>query len=67
MIKPGAAPEGKLVFAVPRANYILTIERKFAGKPVPGKREDHLLACEISSSQISAARPARRPGVTGVY
>src|SRR5581483_12110307 len=43
-----AKPEaGKLIFAAPKANYLLTIERTFSGAPMPGKREDHFASCRI--------------------
>lgn len=64
-IKPGQREEGKLVFQAPRGEYILTIERRFADKPVPGHREDHLSACKISSANFSG--PATVRGVSGVY
>ncbi len=63
-IKPGQREEGQLVFQAPRGDYLLAIERRFAGKPVPGHREDHLSTCKISSANFSA--PAGR-GVSGVY
>ncbi len=66
-IKPGQKEEGKLVFEVPRGDYILVIERQFAGKPVPGNREDHQSLCKISQQDFSAPRPARPGGILGVY
>ena len=66
-IKPDAPAEGKLVFDVPRGNYILAIERKFAGKLVPVNREDHLTVCKISPKDFSAPSPANLRGVSGVY
>ena len=49
-IKPGEPEAGKLTFQVPRGNYLLTIERKFADKPVPGQPTDHIAVCKISAS-----------------
>ncbi len=66
-IKPGEAAEGKLIFDVPKADYILVIERKFSGKPVSAKREDHRSACKIPSHDFSAARPSKLGGISGVY
>jgi hypothetical protein len=48
-IAPGNSEEGKLVFQVPRANYLLSVERKFDNKPVSAQPTDHLAACKISS------------------
>jgi hypothetical protein len=48
-IKPGAPEQGKLVFHAPRDNYVLTIERKFAGKPMSGQPTDHIAVCKISA------------------
>ncbi len=42
-IVPGQPEPAKLVFQAPRANYLLTIERKFSGKP------DMVAACKISA------------------
>ncbi len=66
-IKPGETAEGKLVFEVPKANYLLVIERKFSGKPVSGRREDHLSACKLSTEDFSAVMPSSRGGPSGVY
>ena len=66
LVKPGQQEEGKLVFQTPRGDYVLTIERRFAGRPVPGNGEDHLSRCKISSRDV-AARPARLGGSLGVY
>jgi hypothetical protein len=49
-IKPGEPETATLTFQVPRQNYMLTIERKFADKPLPGHPTDHLAACKISAS-----------------
>jgi hypothetical protein len=46
-IAPGKSEEGKLVFQAPRDNYLLTVERKFGGKPVAGKPTDHVAVCKI--------------------
>jgi len=59
--------EGKLVFAAPKANYLLAIERKFAGTPVAGKAEDHVSSCKISSSEYQVVRPSSLRTVSGVY
>lgn len=67
LIKSAESAEGKLIFEVPRGNYVLSIERKFEGKPVPGNREDHLLMCKISSSDFSAPLRSKSRGVFGVY
>ena len=67
LIKPGQQEERKLIFDVPRGDYIFIIERRFSGKPVPGKREDHQLLCKISQQDFSAPRPARPGGILGVY
>ncbi len=67
LIKPQEPVEGKLIFEVPRGNYVLSIERKFEGKPVPGNREDHLSTCKISSSDFSAPLRSKSRGVSGVY
>jgi hypothetical protein len=66
-IRPGETLEGALTFNVPRANYVLTLERKFAGKSVPAKREDYLSACKIPSRDFSIARPSGLKGLLGVY
>jgi hypothetical protein len=58
LIAIGEMAEGKLVFAAPKANYLLTIERKFAGDPVPGKRDDHLSSCRVFSADSMAVRPS---------
>ena len=47
-IAPGKPEEGKLVFQVPRANYLLSVERKFDNKPVSAQPTDHPAACKIS-------------------
>jgi hypothetical protein len=57
---------GKLVFAVPRGSYILTVERKFDGTPVPGKREDHVSSCRISPTDSTPARPSNSRAISGV-
>jgi hypothetical protein len=67
LIKPGETLEGTLTFNVPRANYVLSLERKFAGKSVPAKREDYLSACKIPSRDFSIARPSSLRGLLGVY
>ncbi len=66
-IKPEEAAEGKLVFEVPRGSYVLSIERKFEGKPVPGNRENHLSMCKIFPADFSSPRPAKSLGISGVY
>lgn len=66
-IRPDKPEKGKLVFEVPRDNYLLTIERKFAGKPVEGIPTDHLSACKISGNESLAMKPASPRGVSGVY
>jgi hypothetical protein len=66
-IRPGEAEEGKLVFLAPRDNYLLTIERKFASKPVPGMPRDHLSVCKISGNETAAIKPAGPLGMFGVY
>jgi hypothetical protein len=42
-IVPGQPESARLVFQAPRENYLLTIERKFSGKP------DMVAACRISA------------------
>lgn len=66
-IKPDEVAEGKLMFQVPRANYVLAIERKFSGKPVAAKREDRLSACKIPANDFSVTRPSSPGGMSGVY
>jgi hypothetical protein len=58
-IRPNESETGKLVFEVPRDNYLLAIERKFAGKPVGGEPSEHIAVCKISTA--AAVRPARLP------
>jgi hypothetical protein len=58
-IRPDEPETGKLVFEVPRDNYLLAIERKFAGKPVSGESSDHIAVCKISAA--AALRPAWLP------
>lgn len=65
-IKQNDSVEGKLVFEAPRANYLLTIERKFAGQPAPGNRADHVSVCKISPSNFSSGA-GKALGVQGVY
>jgi hypothetical protein len=48
-INPREPERGKLVFQVPRDNYLLTIERKFEGKPAAGKPSEHIAVCRISA------------------
>jgi hypothetical protein len=48
-ITPGKPEEGKLVFQAPRDNYLLSVERKFDGKPAAGRPTDHISVCKISS------------------
>jgi hypothetical protein len=48
-LKPGEPEEGKLTFQIPRGNYLFTIERKFADKPLSGQPSDHIAACKISA------------------
>jgi hypothetical protein len=48
-IKPGEPETATLIFQAPRQNYMLTIERKFADKPLSGHPTDHLAACKISA------------------
>ena len=66
-MKPGQQEEEKLVFQAPRGDYVLAIERRFAGKPVAGNGEDYLSRCKISARDVSAPRPARLGGSAGVY
>jgi hypothetical protein len=66
-IRPGEPEQGKLVFEVPRNNYLLTIERKFGAKPVPGMPTDHVSVCRISAKEFSAMKPSSPRGVSGVY
>jgi hypothetical protein len=66
-IRPIEILEGTLVFNVPRANYVLALERKFSGKSVPAKREDYFSACKIPSHDFSVARPWSLKGMLGVY
>jgi hypothetical protein len=56
-IRPNEPEEGKLVFQAPRDNYLLTIELKFAGRPVPGLPTDHLSVCKISGNDTAAGPP----------
>jgi hypothetical protein len=49
-IRPGEPEAGKLVFQVPKDNYLLIVQRKFAGKPVAGMPADHLSACKVSGN-----------------
>lgn len=58
-IRPGEPEEGKLVFQAPRDNYLLIIQRKFAGKPVARMPTDHLSVCKVSVSDTSAKIPGR--------
>lgn len=46
-IKPGDHKTGKLVFAVPRGNYSLTIERKVEGRPAASGSSGPAFACTI--------------------
>jgi hypothetical protein len=48
-ITPGKPEEGNLVFQAPRDNYLLSVERKFDGKPAAGRPTDHISVCKISS------------------
>jgi hypothetical protein len=57
--------DGKLIFAVPRGSYILSVERKFDGTPVPGKREDHVSFCRISPVDSMLMRPSNFRAVSG--
>lgn len=66
-IKPDEPAEAKLLFHVPRANYVLTIERKIASKPGAAKREDHLFVCNIPANIFSVTRPSSPEGISGVY
>jgi hypothetical protein len=66
-IKPGETAEGTVTFKAPKGNYLLSIERKFAGKPVLSKREEYFLACKMSAQGFSVARPPGLGGVSGVY
>lgn len=60
-IRPGETEEGKLVFQAPRDNYLLTIERKFAGKPVAGTPTDHIAVCKIAGGDMTAVIPPGPP------
>jgi hypothetical protein len=60
-IRPGEPEEGKLVFQVPKDNYLLIIQRKFADKPVSGTPTDHLSVCKISGRDTSAMLPRPHP------
>ena len=57
-MQPGAREDGKLSFEVPRENYLLTIERKFAGRAVSRTPTDHIAVCKISAG-TTAALPGR--------
>jgi hypothetical protein len=59
--------EGQLIFHVPKANYVLGIEQKFAGNPVTAQREDHFSACKIPSHDFTAPKPVNRGTTSGVY
>lgn len=60
-IRPGEPEAGKLVFQVPKDNYLLIVQRKFAGKPVAGIPADHLSVCKISGRDTSAMPPRQHP------
>jgi hypothetical protein len=66
-ITPNEPQEGKLVFQLPRDNYLLTVERKFADKPVPGQPTDHIAVCKIPASDTAGLKPTGPPGMSGVY
>lgn len=66
-LKPGEIAEGKVTFKVPKANYILSIERQFAGKPLASKQEEYFLACKIPAQAFSGGRTSSPGGVWGVY
>jgi hypothetical protein len=53
-IKPGEPEAGKLVFQLPRENYLLSIERKFADKPMSAQPADYIAFCKISSSDTAS-------------
>jgi hypothetical protein len=59
--------EGKLVFAAPKANYLLTIERKFSDTAVPGKPEEHISSCRIFSTESTTAKRSTLRATSGVY
>ena len=70
-IKPGTPEEGTLVFQAPRDRYLLVIERKFTGNPVPSKPSDHIAVCKISPIDTAGSNApvehelsimGRRPG-----
>lgn len=56
-IRPEAREEGKLVFQVPRGNYLLSIERKFTGRSLPSQPTDHVAVCKIPSVDIAVSGP----------
>jgi len=62
-IKPGEPQEGWLVFELPRNNYLLTIERKFADKPPAGQPTGVVATCRIPDNDVSG----RAPGMSGIY
>jgi hypothetical protein len=66
-IKQHDSAEGRLVFEAPRGNYLLTIERRFAGASVPGNRADHVSVCKIPSRDFVSAKSATFSGPLGVY
>jgi hypothetical protein len=66
-VKADEQAEGKLLFRVPRANYVFAIERKFSGNPVVAKREDQLSVCKISARDVPLGRPSSPAGMPGVY
>lgn len=62
-IKPGEPQEGRLVFQLPRDNYLLTVERKFTETSSARQPTDLIAACKIPQNDVSG--PA--PGISGVY
>jgi hypothetical protein len=54
-IKPGEPEAGKLVFQLPRENYLFSIERKFADKPMSGQPAEYIAFCKISSSDTASS------------
>lgn len=62
-INPGEPQEARLVFEIPRNNYLLLIERKFADKPPAGQPAYVVATCKIPDNDVSGPAPA----MSGVY
>ena len=64
-IKPGQSEAGTLTFAVPRGNYLLSVERQFSGRRASGQLADHIAVCKVSGDDAGPAKPVEIPANPG--